>query len=349
MKLLAQKRSKGENLSWRAFAQSEYQTTPEAVLKELGINPNTTTVQQMLDLDEDSRALFPEFIRDAIIIGMEKDPIYNDLIAQEESISEKAYSMPYIDLSKMNEMKGKLRATKGSTPRELQFEVKTKIIRTIPVKTVLRVPYTSIRQSSINMLPIHLRGTSARFQGDINTQCFNVLKNGDNGVDEISNQPVDSSPAIIGVGNTTNGVTEDDYIQAAIRFSRLRIPATTMCADEALSKKIVKFDEFKYRRQGTVDTRLNFKFPLPNELDYFPTNDIDPGNMMLLSRYFALVKIVSQGIMVENDKDIIRQLHRGVVSTDVGFGILYRNGRVFIDGSKEFASNGFPDWFDYAS
>lgn len=349
MEKLAQKRKDGGDLSFRQFLAQEYKYSVEKLFSELKINPMRTSVRQMIELDESNRIIFPELIRDALIVGMEKAPIYDKLIAATEEYSQQSYAMPFIDVSKMRNMKGKLQTVKGATPRELGWEVITKVVRTKPIKTVLRVPYSSIRQSSINLLPTHFAGAASRFQGDVNTLAFNCLMNGDGGTNLETDEPVDSSPAVIGVESTTNGITEDDYTGACIRYSTIRIPVTSFIASPSLQKKAVKWDEFKLRRQGTADTRLNFEFPLPAQLDSFPTNEVSENKLLLLSKPFAMIKMVSQGIMIESDKDIIRSLHEAAVTFEVGFANTYRNGRVVIDGTKELASNDFPAWFDYAN
>jgi len=345
VKEIEQKRSKGDIVNLRSHLENSYEATPEKLYKELNINPMKTTVSQLMSLDEDTKWLFPEIVRDAIAVGLGFIPFISDIIMKEENIRSKSMSMPYLDFSGMKTTKGK-KLTPGSTIQEDTIKVGEKIVTTHKFGKGIKVPYESVKYASLNLLSSFFTGVGSRLQRDLNAAAVDVLINGDNGKDEDGNS-VNSSAAEIGVENTSNKVAFKDYLRATIRLSKIGRPATSLLGDEAQTLEVMQWDEFKKRYTGQADTKLTMKTPAPVSVDGFVSDDVSSDKLLVLSKQFAMIQITSQGLMVESDKIIARQLHEAVASIITTFGIVNRNARVLIDGGTAFTAKGFPVWMNY--
>lgn len=340
---LEARRLKGENISFKDHLAS-LEATPEKVYRELGINPMRTTVQQLMDMDQDTRWLFPEVVRDAIIVGMNIGAIHQDLVIADEPINGTTATMPYFDVSDMKSTKSRT-YKKGETIDEDEIVAGEKRVGTKKRAKRVNVPYESIRFATLNTLAAFLKGVGARLNKDISALGTDTLINGDGGVDEDGNA-VESAPATIGVASTENGIVFIDYSRGVLRMSKISRPVTSMLGDETEMLNVMGWDEFSSRAVGAALTQLNMKTPLPSMLNGFVSDDVPSGKLLLVAKDYAMMQFTSQPLMVESDKIIARQLKETVVSIITGFGILHRNGRVVINGAVAYASNGFPTWMN---
>ncbi len=74
----------------------------DALYMALGINPSSHTLDSlssMSDFNEGFRWLQPEVIREAIRLGLRRNPIYPSLIASEETVDQKKVTLPHINMS----------------------------------------------------------------------------------------------------------------------------------------------------------------------------------------------------------------------------------------------------------
>ena len=345
VKEIEQKRQKGIEVNLRTHLETEYETTPEKLYAELGIDPNRVTVEQLMTMDEDTRWLFPEIVRDAISKGLGIIPFTDDIVASKETIGNNAQTLPYIDFSQMKSMKGK-KVTPGSTIEEDTILFGDKTVKINKIAKGIKVPYESVKYATLNLLATYFKGVGARIQRDLNDLAVDTLINGDNGIDANGNS-VDESAAVIGVKDTASGITYYDYLRAVIRMSKIGRPITSMIGGEEQIINIMNLDEFKKRETGVANTQLNLKTPVPTKLDTFISDEVGSKKVVLLSKPFSIVQLTSTPLLVESDKIIMRQLHVAAASITTGFAVVYRNGRVVIDGSKTYSSASFPSWMNY--
>ncbi len=345
IKDLNTRRMAGENVNLRSALSSEYNRTPEKVYHDLGIDPYTTSVDQLMSMGEDQRWLVPEIFRDAIMMHMNEDLFIEDIVAETVTEDTGSYAMPYVDIREIyKRTKGKT-STPGTDPDRVRLKSGVKYVRTKGHKIAIDVPYSVIRRSKLAHINTFVRGVGHYFTLEILRRALDVLINGDNARDENDNV-VDSAANVIGVDSVTNGITQTDYKRGAMRLSKLGKQPTAMLGDEAMLIKVSDFPVFNKTMNGDPATALNIKTQLPSNLDGFVTDYTGAKRLVLLSKLFALVKILSQAFMVETDKIIAQQTEEAVASIEFGFGVLHADGRVVIDEEKEFATNGFADWMD---
>lgn len=91
------------DISLEAFAKEKFGFgSLDSFYAAVGLNPSFHTMENlatMPDFDEGYRWLRPEIIREAIRLGLRRNPIYPSLIAGEEAVSQKKITMPQINMS----------------------------------------------------------------------------------------------------------------------------------------------------------------------------------------------------------------------------------------------------------
>jgi hypothetical protein len=98
--------------------------TTDQLYDDLGLNPNIDTIQNIVAMpDPAMRWLIPEIFRDAIRLGLRKNPIYPSLIAAEQSVKQTSVTMPAISMSDAGPRKTGVAET--ITTGEVSFEQKT--------------------------------------------------------------------------------------------------------------------------------------------------------------------------------------------------------------------------------
>ena len=93
---------------------------------------------------------------------------------------------------------------------------------------------------------------------------------------------------------------------------------------------------------------VNVKTPIPNSLDYLLNGSMPDGKIVgLLDKSSALIKLTSEALKVESERIAERQISGTYVTTATGFGKLFDDAFVLINGGTEFTS--FPDMLDISS
>lgn len=308
----------------------------------LGIDPSYHTMENLASMatfPEGYRWLLPEVIREAVRLGLRRNPIYPDLIAGEETVSQKKVTMPSVNMS-------------DATP-EIVNEAET-----IPVGTVsfdekdvkLRKIGTGLFVSDevqkyvpLNIMSLYLQDAGVKLGLGMDTMAIDVLLNGDD------NTGASSAP-VIGVTNTTPGITYQDILRIWLRMSRLGRNATGMISAEDAALKILNLEEFKLRQQGTTLKNLNLKTPIPQNADYFLHGAMPSGDKLgFIDNTSALLKLNATGLLVESERIASRQISGTYVTITTGFAKLFRDAFVLLDGTQTIGAAPFPTWMNVSA
>ena len=308
----------------------------------LAIDPSYHTVENLASMatfPEGYRWIIPEVIREAVRLGLRRNPVYRDLIAAEETVTQTKVTMPSVNMS-------------DATP-EIVHEAET-----IPVGTVsfnekevkLRKIGTGLKVSdevqkyvSLNVLSLYLQDAGVKLGLGMDTMAIDVLINGD---DNSGNY----AAPVIGVASTGNGITYYDILRIWLRMSRLGRNATGLLSAEDAALKILNLDEFKLRQMGAPLKTLNVKTPIPQSSDYLLHGAMPSGDKLgFIDSTAALLKLNSTGLLVESERIASRQLNGTYVTITTGFAKLFRDAFIMLDGTAAFSGNGFPDWMDVSA
>jgi hypothetical protein len=332
----ARRREKGAvDMTMAQYVKARFGVTMQSFMEELGVDPCQDTVANLFTLpDKQYRFLIPEIMREAVRLGLRKTPIYPNVIAAEQQVSGLTVHMPSINMS-------------DATPRKVN-EAETiplgdisygkKDVTIYKVGRGISMSYEVRDYVSLNVVSIFLQDFGVKLGQALDTLLIDILINGEQAGGA-------ASAPVIGVA-TPGAVTYRDYLKIWIRFSRLGRNANTLISGEDMALDTLDLPEFKDRKTGTTDARLNMKTPVPNTADHFIHSAVPDNQTIILDPDSAVIKLNAKPLLIESEKIISNQTLATYASLTTGFSTLYRDARVILDSSLDFGSNGFPDYMD---
>lgn len=308
-------------------------------LEALGIDLGNHSIDSLLsekDFDKDFQWLVPEVIRDAIRLGLRRAPIWPQLIASEEAVSQKEVTMPHINMSAANPKY----TDEAETIEMGDVSFGQRKVNIKKITTGISMPDEVIQYVRLNLLSLYLQDVGVKMDNKMSGLAVETLINGDNSL-------VNMSAPVVGVRSTTDKLQRVDLLKVWTRMSRLgRLPQVMLSAEDMFIH-IMELPEFKGFNGETTKENMRVQTPLPNTQDMYIHGTMQSEDQLLLvDRNSALVKLNAQPMRVENERIVRRQISGTVVSVTTGFANIMRDGRCLIDQSLEFASNGFPAYMD---
>lgn len=309
----------------------------------IGVNPSFHTIESFNtspEFNENYRWLIPEVIREAVRLGLRKNPAYPNLIAAEETVTQPTVVMPAINMS--DAMPKKLSEIETIPTGTVSFGQKK--INLTKIGTGIKISDEVNQYVSLNVLSVYLQDVGIKLGIGLDNLAIDTLINGDQADGSLS-------APVIGVANTTNGVTYYDLLRAWIRMGRIgRIPQR-MLSNENIALDILNLPEFKgFAGQAKVDQKLMLDTPVPS-VNRYTIHGAMPANnqVMMIDTTSALIKFNSSALRVEAERIVERGLNATYVTMTTGFANLFRDGRVIIDKSLAYSANGFPTWMDVSA
>lgn len=333
------------DVSLAQFVQAKWGVTMETFYADLGLNANVDTVQNIFTMPDDSvRWLVPEIIRDALRLGLRKNPIWADLIAAEQQIANPTVTIPSLNMSDaVPRYIGEAETIPTGT---ISFGQKTLKVRKLG--RGIKIPYEVANYVTLNVIAIFLQDFGVKLNLGIDALMISVLINGEQA------NGSESAP-VVGVTTATNFVYKD-LLRVWIRMARIGRTPYGIIGGEAAALDTLDLPEFK---QGVVggtnaagvapNNRLDLKTPIPNRSAYFIHGSMPTNQQMVIDRSSAIIKYNAQPLLVEEDKIVSKQVLETYASLTTGFGILYRDARVIIDKSLTIGAANFPAYMDVDS
>lgn len=302
---------------------------------DLGMDPSQLTLNHLLGTEDDMRYLTPELIRDFIYLGVNADLNYMELVAGTENATSLTVVSPWIytkpDLN--------LDSGEAETIGEADIEWGEKTVRLKKKARALTVSDELILSTPISLLSYFLQRFGTMLAASLYTEGVQTLINGD--------QPSgDDSCGVVGVGNTTTKTTFADFIRLWIRGRRLFMKWTNLVNNENTGNSIMNIHEFLYPQgYGTTMVHLDSKNRfIPGEMPHLIGSPLLDGQSMLFDKSQAMIYLSFRGLLVENERIMMRQVNGTSCSTIGGFVTINRLARVIMDESLAFSANGFPTW-----
>lgn len=297
---------------------------------ELGINPDTMTVHNLIDLDQDSRWLVPEIFRDAIRKGIRTSPFYNQLIASAENIAQPQYNMPFLDLSDSEPKE----TGEGETISKGSISYGNKVVNIKKQAIGIDITYEAIAYTSLNLLSIYLQDVGVKLGHKLNNDAVNILVNGDQAGGS------ESAPT---VGIKVPGTLDyEDILHVWIRGTRLGRLYNRFVASEKLAQTIMMLPEFKEKQAGTPQQNINLNGVLPSQSTIFISSKLNDTQFLMVDPSFAMVQLTSSPLSVEGEKIVSKQIQSSYASITTGFANIFRDARVLIDTTLDVAVVDFP-------
>ena len=110
--------------------------------------------------DPNAKWLFPDMVRDAVVCGMTRKPVYPGLIIRDERVASTAFDVPYVQEDELEE---ELRTVaEGAAIPESAIKYGDRVIKLDKKGRGVIASYEVIRRMSVDMLRIHLQRIGER-------------------------------------------------------------------------------------------------------------------------------------------------------------------------------------------
>lgn len=318
------------------LVQGKYGVSQDAFFEKLGINPKIDTMQNIFTMPQQNiRWIVPEIIRAAITTGMRQAPFYPNIIASDQSINGLQVTMPMVNMS--DAAPAKVNEAETIPLGDVSFGQKS--VSLFKIGKGFKLTDEVKNYVSIDVLGIYLRDFGIQLGYAMDTLAMDVLMNG-NKADGSESAPV------IGVYETTNGITYKDLLHIWVRAARMGRNFTTMIGGEDQAIEMLNLPEFKERHSGTTEATLNIKSPVPNKADFYIHPGTPDQQLLMVDTSAALIKLTAKQLMLESERIVSNQTEAVYASLTTGFSKMYQDAVLLLAANENFSLAGFPSFMN---
>lgn len=292
-------------------------TVGDYCAQEFGIDVNRITVDRFFQSDPNAKWLFPDIVREAVVAGLQRKPVYPSLIMHDERVEGTAYDVPYVLEDEENEeLRG---VAEGAEIPESEITYGNRIVRLDKKGRGVLASYEAVRRMSVDMLRAHLQRIGERLGRSLDARLASVLVNGDSS--GAGTAPVVMNTAVADTWSYA------DLVAAFMKLSQEHyFTPTHMLADNATAQAILKLAEIA--DSNLFDFAKTGNLPTPLGVQLVPMADQPANTLTLLDAGFAVQKLTEQDLLVESDKLISQQWDRTYLTVVTDFAITYEKARV---------------------
>lgn len=308
----------------------------DKLLHDLGIDKRDT-LAAVVALPEDQRWIVPEFFLETIEQGMrQQNDFFRNLLAGTVEVPQLEVQQPQVGFYSTSGQGLNAGAT-GTTPEDAtQVIFSNRAIKTEKFERVITIPHEAQRYSTLDQMQTLLTRVSKVWGLQLTRQIIDVLQNGDQ---------LDASQAAgtIGVKDTTNKLQWFDLSRISVRAARLGFNYNTVVTNEDGVLRFLNLPEIKenqFSGQPLATVRVNGR--VPGSYDLWPHSAPASGKFIFLDNKAAVQEIIAEGLRVETERLMERDITRTYVRIQHGFTNLWREARVVVDENTAFTS--FPSF-----
>ncbi len=309
----------GLGLSYGQYFRAMGTNLQDYCAQEFGVDVSRITVDRFFQSDPNAKWLFPDMVREAVIAGMKRKPVYRDLIIRDEPVVGTAYDVPYVQESADDEeLRG---VAEGAAIPESEIRYGSRIVRLDKKGRGVLASYEAVRRMSVDMLRVHLQRMGERLGRNLDARLATVLVSGDSS---------GASTAAV----TLNTATANTWTYADILSGFMKLTLdhyftpTHMLANGALTETILKLDEFK--DSALFDFAKTGNLPTPVGVKLVPMPEQPENKLTILDAGYAVEKLTEQDLLVESDKLINQQWERTYLTVVTDFAVIYEKARVVV-------------------
>ena len=316
--------------------QEKYGLTQEDYFKAIGFNPKVDTMENIYSMpNPELRWLVPEIVREAIYLGMREAPFYPNIIASDQPINGLTAIMPLVNMSDANPA----RVNEAETIPLGTVSFGQKSVNLFKIGKGFKVTDEVRSYVSMDVMAIFLRDFGVQLGYAMDTLAMDVVING--------NKPDGSESApVIGVYETTNGITYKDLLHIWVRAARMGRNFTTMIGGEDQAIEMLNLPEFKERHSGTTEATLNVKSPVPKNANFYIHPGTPDQGLLLIDTTAALIKLTAKQLMLESERIVSNQTQAIYATLTTGFSKMYQDAALILSAEKKFTEFGFPEFMN---
>jgi hypothetical protein len=307
------------DLGYNAFFKAAGTSIEQYCAEEFGVDLRRITVDKFFQSDPNSKWLFPDIVRDAVLVGMRRKPVYPQLIIRDESIEGTSYDVPYVveDAGK-EELRS---VAEGASIPESEITYGDRVVKIDKKGRGVIASYEVIRRMSIDMLRVHLQRMGERLGRNLDARIATVLVSGDSSGAATAAPTVDTA--------TADTWTYADVIKGFLNLTVDNyFTATHMLANKDLAQTLLGLSEFK--DPVLFDFARTGNYPTPLGVKLIPMADQPADKLTILDAGYAVEKLTEQDLIVESDKLINQQWDRSYLTIVTDFAVIYENARVVV-------------------
>lgn len=310
-----------------------------AVGRKLGFdNLNKSAVENLLvdhgnfnnpvntgNINSNYHFIIPELITNAIRLGYQASAMHGSWISGVQNVSQQKMTAPQIKRGEAVPVE----INEGADIPMGSLQFGQKDVKVYKVGVGIALTDELILESTINMLNLFLSQYGIDMSISSDVRAINVLVNGEQ-ADNSESAPV------IGIDNTTNGLSPIDIDRVTTRMARLGMGANRMIGSEG--------DAYLDLNAAiTTRPRLKLSDYAQRPLD---VNSVPADHILLLNSQNAMVKLGYRSMLTERRRNPRNQTEELFISDWLGFMIVRRDARVLMNKSVTFAANPFPNYMD---
>ena len=260
-----------------------------------------------------SAALFPEYVKRAVNVGMENSAVLDNIVASKTVID----SLDYRTITADNTAADKTMnvVAEGATLSQTNIKTKENLVTMNKRGRLLVASYEALRFQRLDLFTVTLRQIGNYLLRTQLEDAIDTLIDGDG----------NSNPAGTVAVASTGSLTYADLLNLWSKFEDYEM--NVLLADTAGMLKLLNLEEFQNPLTG-----LNFagtgQLTTPRGAQLYRTGAVPTGKMVALDKTCALEMVTAGDVMLEYDKLIDQQLERAAITCTYGFA------KIFADASK---------------
>lgn len=378
--------SGGRNISLRQYLAENHKDgggsplTPGRLFADLGIDPQRTTVDQLMS-DGDFALFLPEIIREGILRGMGiaareqmaqlrramasmaitgeqnggqrfispevfMDPVMRGAVQAtfypDLIVREETVSQPSVTVPHLDLSEAKMAdSEEGATIEVGSVTYDTKLVQLFKVARGIQITYEAIRYNSLSLVALYFEDLGRILGSNLNGKAVTTIVNGDQ--DDLS-----EAAAVIGVEDTAEGVTWFDVVRACIRLGLLGRVPSDIIANETMALDYLNLPEVKNKQVGEPLMPVVLRSPMAIPRNLFVSPKVGANKVVIQDSSASLVQLTAAPLLLETEKIVRKQIEGTYASITTGFAKLQRNASIVINGAVDFNDGSgnydFPDW-----
>lgn len=323
-------------VTFEELVTGKWGISQDELFEKVGINPKVDTMQNIFTMPQQNiRWIVPEIIRAAITLGMRQAPFYPNIIASDQSINGLQAIMPMVNMS--DAAPAKVNEAETIPLGDVSFGQKS--VSLFKIGKGFKLTDEVRNYVSLDVLGIYLRDFGVQLGYALDTLAMDVAING-------NNPDGSESAPVIGVYETTNGITYKDLLHIWVRAARMGRNFTTMIGGEDQAIEMLNLPEFKDRHSGITEATLNVKSPVPKNADFYIHPGTPDQQLLLIDTSAALIKLTARQLMLESERIVSNQTEAVYASLTTGFSKMYQDAALLLAADKKFSEFGFPEFMN---
>ena len=323
------------DVSFAEVLLKKHNITMESFLADLGIDPRTDSIQNLVTVPEmDVRWIIPEIFRTALLLGYRAAPIYPNIIAAEEQMRGLKQIMPHINMSDA----APRYVGEGETIPLGTVSYGSKEFRIFKIGRGIKLTDEVVHYASLNLVSIFMRDFGVKMGHATDVLAIDCIING---------EQADGSESAPVVGTATGStLTYKDLLTIWIRMGRMgRIPSV-MIGGEAIAIDTLDLTEFKTPVMGAPRETLVLKSPVPQKSDFYVHGNVPSNKLITIDPSASIVKFNGWPLKVESERIVSNQTEAFYVTLQTGFAKMFTDAALIIDRSQNISAAPLPSAFD---